>query len=376
MAVSENIAKSILRKQKKIDSWFVSRYGMNLYRGCLHNCIYCDGRAEKYNVEGEFGRDISVKTNAPDLLRRELDPSRKRKPFEPGFFLIGGGVTDGYQPVEIKYRSTRTALQLLGQFNHPIHILTKSDPVADDLDIIRQINRQCRAVVSMSFSTADAKISAVLEPGVPAPARRLEVLNMFKNEGVPCGMYLLPVVPYLTDSEEMMESTIAAAKKAGVDFIIFGGLTLKEGRQKEYFLRQIKKIDTGLAVKIAALYPGSEWGEAKKSYYDQIHRRFFKLAVKHNMPLRMPPGVYQNILDRKNSVIIALEHADYIRKMQGAPSGLGYAAYQVSRFNSGIEFDKKSIYSIKGLDGTGQKIISEILNDGHSGTLSDLIYYN
>jgi DNA repair photolyase len=76
MTVKEIEAKTILRKHKKIDSWFVSRYGMNLYRGCMHNCSYCDGRAEGYYVEGEFGSDVSVKINALEVLRRELDPKK------------------------------------------------------------------------------------------------------------------------------------------------------------------------------------------------------------------------------------------------------------------------------------------------------------
>ena len=74
MNIKEIEAKTILRKYKKIDPWFVSRYGMNLYRGCSHNCVYCDGRAEKYQVEGEFGKNVVVKTNAVDILRLELDP--------------------------------------------------------------------------------------------------------------------------------------------------------------------------------------------------------------------------------------------------------------------------------------------------------------
>ena len=80
--IREIEAKSILRKHKKIDSWFISRYGMNLYRGCTHNCVYCDGRAEGYYVDGEFGEDVVVKTNAIEILRRELDPKRKRVPLK------------------------------------------------------------------------------------------------------------------------------------------------------------------------------------------------------------------------------------------------------------------------------------------------------
>ncbi len=94
MVVKEIVAKSILRKHKKIDSWFLSWYGMNLYRGCTHNCVYCDGRSEGYYVEGEFGTDLTVKINAVDVLRRELDPKRKRTPFKQGYIMVGGGVGD------------------------------------------------------------------------------------------------------------------------------------------------------------------------------------------------------------------------------------------------------------------------------------------
>ncbi len=82
MSIKETEAKSILRKHKKIDSWFLSRYGMNLYRGGTHNCVYCDGRAEGYYVEGEFGKDVVVKVNAIEILKQELDPKRKRTPFK------------------------------------------------------------------------------------------------------------------------------------------------------------------------------------------------------------------------------------------------------------------------------------------------------
>ncbi len=105
MSIKETEAKSILRKHKKIDSWFLSRYGMNLYRGCTHNCVYCDGRAEGYYVEGEFGKDVVVKVNAVEILKKELDPKRKRIPFKRGFILVGGGVGDSYQPIEKKIQT-------------------------------------------------------------------------------------------------------------------------------------------------------------------------------------------------------------------------------------------------------------------------------
>ena len=176
MTVTEINAKSILRKHKKIDSWFITRYGMNLYRGCTHNCVYCDGRAEGYYVDGEFGEDVAVKINAIELLRKELDPQRKRVPFKRSYIGLGGGVGDSYQPVEKKYQFSRQALQLLYEFKHPVHILTKSTLVKRDIDIIKKINEQNRAIVSISFSSADDEISAIFEPGVPPPSERLKTI--------------------------------------------------------------------------------------------------------------------------------------------------------------------------------------------------------
>jgi len=124
VAISEVEAKSILRRHKKIDSWFISRYGMNLYRGCTHNCVYCDGRSEGYYVDGTFGKDIEVKINAIDILKRELDPKRKRTPFKRSFIMVGGGVSDSYQPIEKKYELTRRALEVVDDYGFPVHMLT------------------------------------------------------------------------------------------------------------------------------------------------------------------------------------------------------------------------------------------------------------
>jgi DNA repair photolyase len=232
MAVKEIEAKTVLRKHEKIDSWFISHYGMNLYRGCLHNCVYCDGRSEDYHVEWNFGEDVEVKVNAIDVLRRELDPKRKRAPLKRGFIAVGGGVGDSYQPVEKKYQLSRKALQLMYEYNLPVHVLTKSTLVERDIDMLKKINENSRAIVSFSFSSVDDKISAMFEPGVPPPSERLETLAFFKKEGIACGMFLLPIIPFVTDTPKLIEDSVRKAGRAGVDFIIFGGMTLKDGRQK------------------------------------------------------------------------------------------------------------------------------------------------
>ena len=373
MTIREIEAKSILRKHKKIDSWFISRYGMNLYRGCAHNCVYCDGRAEGYYVDGEFGRDVTVKINAIDILRRELDPKRKRVPFKRSFIMVGGGVGDGYQPIEKKYQLTRQALQLMYEFNLPVHMLTKSTLIKRDIDILKKINEQSRAVVSFSFSSVDERISAIFEPGVPPPAERLQTIAFFKDEGIACGMFLLPVIPFLTDTSELLEQTVNKAKDAGVDFVIFGGMTLKEGRQKDYFYDALKKTHPELIGKYQNIYRGSEWGEATREYYSLISQRFNNIAKKYNMPKRMPSALYRDILEQNDLVVVMLEHIDYLLKLEGKPSSFGYAAYSILQVKEPLSTMKGEMQRIKGVNKTIELVILEILETGSSSYCEKLL---
>ena len=154
----------------------------------------------------------------------------------PCFMMLGGGVGDAYQPIEKKYCLARGALKLMCENRWPVHILTKSSLVKRDSDIIQKIHEQSGALISVSFSSMDPEISAVFEPGLPSPEIRLDAIRYFKALGIPCGMFLMPVIPFLSDTPEMIEQSVKSAKQAGVDFIIFSGMTLKEGRQQEYFM--------------------------------------------------------------------------------------------------------------------------------------------
>ncbi|HOV14989.1 MAG TPA: radical SAM protein, partial [Spirochaetota bacterium] len=184
MTYNENEAKSILIKHKKIDSWFITHYGINLYRGCEHNCVYCDGRSEKYRVEGVFDKEIMVKCNAITLLDKELNSDNKRKPMPQSFIVLGGGVCDTYQPAEKIYELSRKTLQLILKYNYPVHILTKSTLIERDLDIIGEINKNSKAIISFSFSSTDEKLNNIFEPGVPPPKERLKLIKKIKESGI------------------------------------------------------------------------------------------------------------------------------------------------------------------------------------------------
>jgi DNA repair photolyase len=371
--IKEIEVKSILRKHKRIDSWFVSCYGMNFYRGCAHNCVYCDGRAEKYQVEGEFGEEVAVKINAIDILRRELDPKRKRVPLKKCFMMVGGGVGDSYQSIEKKYQLTRQALELMLEFKLPAHVLTKSTLIERDIDLLKKINEQTRAIVNFSFSSVDDAISAIFEPGVPSPSRRLETIRQFKQSGIHCGLFLMPVIPFITDTPEQIEKVFQKAKEVGIDYIIFSGMTLKDGRQKQYFFEVLKKHYPNLITEYEHIFQLNEWGQAIDIYYASVHQTFLPIAKKYKIPIRMPQHLFGDMLNENDLVEVLLGQIDYLCKIQGRSSPFGYAAYSISQLKQPLSSMRGQLQRIKGVGQTTERIIVEILDTGKSTYLEKLL---
>jgi len=366
MNIKEIEAKSILRKHNRIDSWFISSNSMNLYRGCAHNCVYCDGRAEKYNVKSDFGNTVEVKINAIEILKKELENKRKQLFFKKGYIMVGGGVGDSYQPVEKKYELTRKTLELLYKKNLPVHILTKSTLVERDIDILNKINKKTRAIVSFSFSSSDEKISSIFEPGVPSPNSRFKTIEFLKSNGITCGIFLLPVIPFITDKKQIMENTIKKACDAKIDFIIFGGMTLKDGRQKEYFFKTLKKYYPNLLIDYLNIYKGNKWGMAAGNYYDSINQTFNVIAKYYKAPRRIPQKFFKDILDENDLVVVILEHLDYLLNLEGKRSSYRIAANSISKLHKPLSSMKSDLQKIKGIGPKTEQIISEIINTGSS----------
>lgn len=377
ITVHEITAKSLLRKMKRIDSWFLAAYGMNIYRGCEHNCLYCDGRAEKYRVEGEFGFEVSVKVNAIELLERELDPKRKRTPFRKGYICIGGGVGDSYQPIEKKYKLTQQVLELLCKKDFPVHILTKSNLVLRDIDLLKKINEKKRVIVSFSLSSARDDISKHFEPVASSPSQRLEAAKQLKKAGITVGIFLLPVIPFVTDSKEIITDTLEKVQNANADFIIFGGMTLKEGRQKDFFYNTLGESYLELIPSYKSIYRGDhwgcKWGNPINGYYTSIQQTFNEAIRQYRLPQRIPPEFYVDLLDENDKVVVMLEHIDYFLKSRGKTSPYGYAAYSISQLKQPLSNMKSDLCSLKGVGKVTERIILEILTTGKSSFLEKLL---
>jgi DNA repair photolyase len=363
MAVVETEARTLLIRRRRVDSWFLSALGMNLYRGCGHDCAYCDGRAEQYHVSGEFGREVVAKANAPALLRREL-AARRRVPLRRSYLVIGGGVGDSYQPAEAQCALTRQALEILAEWDWPVHVLTKSSLVERDFDVLARIQERSGVIVSMSFSCAHDAIAAVFEPGCTRPTRRLETLARAKARGFATGAYLMPVIPFVSDTVERIDETVGRLAAVGVDFVMFGGMTLKQGRQREHFLQVLGRAHPELAPRVARLYGSDPWGAPDRGHAEPIEPRFDAASRRHHVARRMPVRLFRDVLGENDKIAVLLEGLDYLRRLGGKRSSLWRAARTAAEHPRPLSQDRGRLGGLPGLAGEAQRLIEEILATG------------
>lgn len=214
--------------------------GMNVYRGCTHGCIYCDSRSKCYGFTHDF-EDVEVKQNAPELLERALRSKRKN-------CMIGtGAMCDPYMHCEESLKITQKCLELLERYGFGATVHTKSDKILRDLDLLKRIHEKAKCVVQMTLTTHDEALCAILEPNVCTTARRVEVLRILHENGIPTIVWLSPVLPFINDTKENLEGILNECIRAKVYGIIcFGmGVTLREG-DREYFYAALDKHFPGM----------------------------------------------------------------------------------------------------------------------------------
>ena len=215
-------------------------YGMNVYRGCSHGCIYCDSRSLCYHFTHPF-EDIEVKRNAPELLARALRSKRRR-------CMIGtGAMSDPYMHCEEELRLTRKCLEVILQYRFGAAIQTKSDRILQDIDLLDEINQSAKCVVQMTLTTYDDDLCRILEPNVCNTKRRIEVLEEMRKRGIPTVVWLTPILPFINDTQENITSILNECVRVGVKGVIdFGmGLTLREG-DREYYYAALDKHFPGM----------------------------------------------------------------------------------------------------------------------------------
>ncbi len=278
MAIHEIQAKTLLATIKSPDPIFGMKYNMNLYRGCQHQCIYCDSRSLCYQIE-DF-RDVLVKVNAIELLEGELSRKRVKGP-------IGtGAMSDPYLPVERQYNLTGRAMQVIAQHGFPVHIITKSDLILKDLETFVEIN-QVHAAICFTITTADDELGKKLEPGAPLVSARYRAMRILAGRGIPVGVTMMPILPFIEDNPENITAIIERATENGASFIIpWFGMSMRD-RQRDYYYEQLDRLFPGMRQKYERRF--GERYSCPANHASQLGQLFNQLCARHGLANCIPP---------------------------------------------------------------------------------------
>lgn len=282
--------KSILNKHKKRDEWFLDDYSLSPYQACPFNCIYCYIRGSKYGRN--MAKTFSIKINAPELLKKELLKRAEKNQY--GIIYVAG--TEPYPKQELDFKMIRKLLEIILEYKFPIHIQTKSIFIERDFDILKKIDKEAilpndlkkhlkrGVIISFSFSSLDENLRKILEPGAFPIKERLETMKKCAENGFLTGAAFIPVLPYISDSEEQLEEMIKTAKDYGANFILVGGLTLFGNGPtdcKTLYYKFLEKYYPELIPKYKSLY--KIFFAPSKDYQKELEEKTKRLCEKYGV---------------------------------------------------------------------------------------------
>lgn len=230
--------KTIVSQAKNNDNWFGINYNMNIYQGCCHGCIYCDSRSNCYQII-DFDR-VRAKENSTEIIKNELRSKRNKG-------VVGtGAMSDPYNPFERKLMLTRKALEEIDSNRFGVAIATKSDLVVRDIDILKRIQSHSPTLIKMTITTYDDNLCKKIEPSVCESSRRFEAIKKLSDNGIYVGVLLMPILPFINDSEENIKNIIKKAYESNAKFVFSYGLgvTLRQN-QRQYYFDQLNKLFPG-----------------------------------------------------------------------------------------------------------------------------------
>jgi len=287
----EKQVKSVLNKQKQRDSWFLTDYSVNAYEGCSCNCLYCYVRGSKYGENMDSG--LAIKSNALELLEKQLRVKAKKGQYG---IVVVGSATDAYLHYEERWRLTEGMLKLFLKYRFPVFISTKSKLILRDIELLKQIDKAAilpedlktslgrGVILSTSISTVNEELARMLEPAAAAPLERLEVLQQLKQEGFLCGVNAIPILPWISDTDEELEKIISAASSQGADYILVGGLTLfgkNPADSKTLYYEFLERYDPSLIPKYEKMYGINFF--PSKGYQEELKQRAERICAKYNI---------------------------------------------------------------------------------------------
>lgn len=391
MAVTyrEYHCKSMLRFHKYVDNWFWSKASLSPYRACSHGCHYCDGRSEKYHASEDFDAQVMVKINAPEILKKELDSlfprqrtlgdftgdvvkERRPKPL----IMVSSGVSDAYQPAEKEYELTRRLLEILRDYDMPVFVMTKSDLVLRDIDLLRDINDRSWGNVSFSLSTVNEGISRILEPGASPPSKRLKAMKTVAGEGILTGVTFLPIIPYITDTDGQLNDTVSSAKENRAGYILAGTMTMRDA-QAAHFCAILEMHFPELVERYKKLYRRGY--EPDGRYMGVLHKKVQALCRQYGVPNHVPRYIPDVVLKKNIEVSTMLFMIAYFL---GFERENRYTVQTYQRLASAIEnmdenlIDLHRDNTLDTIPGIGKNVVDnirEFIESGHSPYLRELM---
>lgn len=332
--------KTAIRKKGMVDTYFVSKYSFSPYMACEHACKYCDGRAEKYYVEGDYEKDIVIRKNLPEILKMEIPKLR-----EIGTIMIGSGISDSYQPVEADEKLMRRSAEILLESNLSVAVLTKSSLIMRDLDIWKKVNQKNGFTLMISLITLDDHIRQVFEPNASPVQERLDTLSEFRKEGIPVGVLAMPILPFISDTKEQVTDLISELENIGVDFVMPGSLTLRPGVQKETYLKIIKEHYPQKYHDYVSLYKSDRASGNPDHYYGkQFFDQAYDVLNSRSILSNIPHQIFQNRFPIYDEINILMSHMIELYSRKGINVFLLKSA--LSKYRKWL-FDEKKIFNRK-----------------------------
>lgn len=244
--IPEIEAKTLVYRAGGSLNWFGIDYNCNLYRGCCHGCIYCDSRSECYRIDN-FD-EVCVKKDAISILSKNLLSKRKK-----GVLGIGA-MSDTYNPFEKKLEVTRNALKIIRDTGFGVCIDTKSPLIVRDIDLLTEINKKQSVIIKMTITCNDDILSKKIEKNVAPSSKRFEALKQISDAGIFCGVLLMPILPYINDTEENVIGIVKKTYDAGAKFIYpMFGLTMRN-RQREHLYYHFDQDFPNLSATYHSMY--------------------------------------------------------------------------------------------------------------------------
>lgn len=356
LRIKETELKSIKRATVLPDTYFVSKFGFSPYKGCQHGCAYCDGRAERYYVEGVFDEDIEARVNAPQTLDTALSKSR-----EFGIVGVSSGVSDAYQPIEGKYKIMPDVIDVLIKHRAPAYVMTKSALALRDLDRWKALNQAAGATLYVSLTTLNDKTGKIFEPRASLASQRLKMIEAFKTAGIGVVVLSMPFMPKITDKPDMVDKLFKTLSDLGVDAVMPGGMTLRPGCQKDHFFKTIQAYDASLLPFYKKLYHENKMsGSPMKAYMVEQAKMVDDIGKKYNMLNLLPHSLYRGRLQIYDEIWVLLDHMLKLYRRRGvdiSPLKKSRASYKNWLEKSKKDFNKNRKTTGHELDASFQFMI-------------------